>query len=192
MEHQETTTQVSEESLKLLVKELKDQKTRLANVDLAEEVNSYCNNLIIDVTLTIQKEVEKLNNLEAELIGQIEEYRKDRLKEHQSKSFKSQVAEDKKKVEVLSAVENELLTVIANNAGSKDEVAKRVGDLTFEMSLLESKMKRGALNKRILSVKENISPPANQIVELVENSPLDSKKSNYSRDLLQIDLGMSE
>ena len=44
-------------------------------------------------------------------------------------------------------------------------------------------MRRGALNKRILCVKENISPSTHQPVELVENSPLDSKKSKYSQDL---------
>lgn len=145
--------------------ELRDQKARLANLDLAEEVNVYCDNLKIDVRLAIQSEVDNLNKLERELLGKIEEYRRDQLQAQQSEWFRRQLAEAMAKIEEMSAIGDELLAARVKS----DEIAKRMNDLTFEMSLLESKMKREAFSNHFLKLNENPTATDHQVVELVEH-----------------------
>ena len=161
----------NERSFESLINELKDQKARLATLDLAEEVNVHCDNLIIDVTLTIQSEVDKLNKLESKLLAEIEEYRQERLRAHESESFQSKMAEAKKKIEKMSAKSDEIMA--AEDCAKTKEKARR---LIFEMSLLESKMKRDASDKHYLRLQETPTIDERQVIQLVQDRPVDKRE----------------
>ena len=79
-------------------------------------------------------------------------------------------------MEEMSAKSDQLVA-----SGGKDknqfEYRRQARRLIFDMSLLESRMKRDAFDKHFLDLKENYASSGRQVVELVKGLSADTTKS---------------
>ena len=151
-------------SLGMLINDLEDTISALKSFDQMEEINAHCDQMLIDVSLTVQSNIKHLLNLESDLSQQIEKYRQERVKALQSKDSTDRLVTAKSELDVLSQASINLASgfkpsfIQESQTKEKEDyqtIHENALDLKFKASLLKSKMKRLAFNQHFMDFNPN-------------------------------------